>query len=93
MEWKSEWEIQCNKCWGAGKLDWVERIMGKPDPNPYRTLNANWTMETHEELVALYDCDLEKEILDAMGKELAKKVDEEIIGNIIEFSITKSKLR
>lgn len=93
VDWKTEWEVQCNKCWGAGKLDWIERIMGKPDPNPCRTLKGNWTMEMNEDITTLYDINLDSEILDALSKELAEKIDEEIIGNIIEFSVTKTKLR
>jgi hypothetical protein len=88
---KNDWEYTCNKCWGAGKLDWIERIMGKP--SPHHTLKGNWTIEVEDDLKALYDCDMEKEIIDAMSQELAKKVDEEIIGKMISLSITKSKLR
>lgn len=93
IDWKTDWEVQCNKCWGAGKLDWIERIMGKPNPFPLRTLKGNWTMEMPEDIVALYHCDLEQEIVDAMSYELSNKMDEEIIGNIIEFSVTQSKLK
>ena len=23
---------RCHICWGAKKIDWIEKIMGKPDP-------------------------------------------------------------
>jgi len=27
---------ECSKCYGEGKLDWIENIVGKPKPiNPY----------------------------------------------------------
>ena len=87
----TEWEYTCNRCWGAGKLDWIEMAMGKPQP--IRKLDANWKMETHADIEAMYSCDFEKEIIDAMGKEIAEKVDEEILGKIINLSVTKSKLR
>lgn len=88
---KNEWEIYCDKCYGAGKLDWVERIMGKPAPKP-RTLQGNWSMEMEKDMICLYDLNLHQEVSDAMAKELAKEIDEEIMENIIEFSVTKSKL-
>jgi len=90
-----DWESTCDRCWGAGKLDWIERIMGKA--NPRRSLKANWTIEVEDDLRAMYDVNLESEIFDAMRKELAKelaeKIDEEIMGKIINLSITKTKLR
>ena len=24
----------CSKCWGKGKLDWIENVVGKRNPNP-----------------------------------------------------------
>jgi hypothetical protein len=91
-QYNEEWETQCDKCWGAGKLDWIERIMGKAPPRP-RTLKGNWTIEMEKDLVSLHHYDLDDEILAAMGREIADKVDEEIMENIVEFSVTKSKLR
>jgi len=29
--WRS-WEPTCNKCWGAGKLNWIENVFGKDHP-------------------------------------------------------------
>ena len=88
---KNDWEYTCNKCYGAGKLDWIERIMGKAPPEP-RTLNANWTMEMEEDITCLYGIDLNQDIVEAMSTELANEIDQEIIENIVEFSVTKSKL-
>jgi len=85
------WENQCEKCWGAGKVDWISHIMGAPPPEP-RRLEGTWTMEMHKDIKAVYSYDLEKEMIDSISKELAEKIDEEIIGNIVEFSVTKSKL-
>lgn len=70
----------CDKCWGDGKLDWVDLIMGKP--NPLRTLKGDWTLEMHEDLNALYDVNLESDILDALSHELADSIDKEIVETI-----------
>jgi hypothetical protein len=88
---KNDWDYTCDRCHGARKLDWIEMAMGKP--NPRRRLKANWTMEMEKDLVAMYDVNLPGDIIDAMGKELAEKVDEEIVGKMINLSVTKSKLR
>ena len=88
---RNDWESTCTRCWGTKKLDWIEMAMGKP--NPRRHLKGNWSMELEKELVAVYDVNLSGDIIDALGKELAEKVDEEIIGKIIDLSVTKSKLR
>jgi len=29
--WRS-WEPTCNKCWGTGKLNWIENVFGKEFP-------------------------------------------------------------
>lgn len=88
---EKDWDYRCDRCWGAGKLDWIERIMGKP--SPYHTLKADWTLEEQEDLCGLYDSDLGQKIIDAMSEEIAKEIDEEIIGKMINISVTKSKLR
>lgn len=32
--WRS-WEPTCNKCWGAGKLNWIENVFGKDCPGAF----------------------------------------------------------
>ncbi len=88
---ENDWQYTCDKCWGAGKLDWIERIMGKP--SPHHTLKGDWSIEMDQELNALHDISLDSEIIDAMTQEIADEIDEEIIKNIIEFSVTQSKLK
>lgn len=56
--------------------------MGKPNPHPRRTLKGNWTIEMHEDITALYDCNLESEIIDAFAEEIAKDVDKQILEQI-----------
>jgi len=29
--WAVKWQM-CDRCWGDGKLDWIEMAMGKPEP-------------------------------------------------------------
>jgi hypothetical protein len=31
--WRS-WEPTCSKCWGTGKLNWIENVFGKEFPYP-----------------------------------------------------------
>lgn len=33
-DWAVKWRT-CDRCWGAGKLDWIEMAMGKPLPQYY----------------------------------------------------------
>lgn len=80
----------CDKCWGDGKLDWVDLIMGKP--NPRRTLKGDWTLELEEDMECLYDVNLETEIIDALAQELAESIDEEIM-ETISFKIQRTTLK
>jgi len=80
----------CDKCWGDGKLDWVDLIMGKP--SPYRTLKGDWTLELEEDLQMLYDVDLESNILDILAQDLAESIDEEIM-ETISFKIERRTLK
>lgn len=89
---KSDWLYQCDKCQGDGKVDWISHIMGVA-PKPPRKLKGDWSMELEQDLNAMYGTDLHKEIVDYLGKELAEKVDEEIMENLIDISVTKSKLK
>ena len=76
----------CSKCWGAGKLDWIDLIMGKP--NPHRTLEGNWTIEMEKDINACYGIDLHSEIIECLGKQIAEKIDEEIIEEIEKVNLT-----
>jgi len=80
---------ECSKCWGAGNLDWIDLIMGKP--NPHRKLKGNWTIQTEKDLKAFHHIDLEQELLDSMGKEVAEAIDKEIIKEIT-LEIERKKL-
>jgi DnaJ-class molecular chaperone len=67
----------CDRCWGAGKLDWIDLIMGKP--NPHRTLKGNWTIKTYKDIKAFHSIDLEDEMVSILAKELAEEIDKEIM--------------
>lgn len=67
----------CFTCWGSGKLDWIEMIRGKKAP--FKTLSANWTLEVDQDMTALFDVDVEKEIVDVLAEQIAKDVDKQLI--------------
>ena len=87
-----EWQYQCDKCDGEGKVDWVTNVMGVPPPK-VRSLKGNWTMEMEEDIKAMYDVNLPDEIMKSLGEELAKKTDQEIIESLQNISVTKSKIK
>ena len=78
---KSDWQYTCDKCWGAGKVDWISHIMGAPNPFP-RTLKGDWTLEMEKDLVAMHDVNLRDDIMKSLGEELANKIDQEIMGEL-----------
>lgn len=57
---------QCKKCNGAGKLDWLERVMGVKTPFDFETYYAS---EMAEELRK----EIDKEILEDIMKDLSNK--------------------
>jgi hypothetical protein len=63
---------ECRKCYGEGKLDWIERIVGKP-----RRLFGEWHSSTEE-------MNIPKDLMDKMAKEIADSIDKEIIESILK---------
>lgn len=53
--------VVCPKCMGAGKLDWVERIVGKP--NEFNVLAFRETLN-----------DLAKDLADTIDKEIMDQI-------------------
>jgi len=88
---KTEWQYTCDKCRGDGWVDWISHIMGKPLPPP-RQLKGNWTMEVEQDLVAMHGTNVHEEIVNSIASELADKIDQEIMENLINISATKSKI-
>lgn len=70
---------RCPKCQGTGKLDWIEKAMGKAKKTiPFtktkitaknRKLKGNWTIETSEDLTAMYSQELLDEMMKIENKE------------------------
>lgn len=34
-------QYPCSKCWGAGKLDWIERVVGKQPPEEWGSSSSS----------------------------------------------------
>jgi len=66
----------CDKCNGAGKLDWIENIVGKQP----RVMKDSWTVDfsTTEQL---YSSDINP-IIDKLGEQIAKDIDKQILEGI-----------
>jgi len=65
----------CGKCFGHGKLDWIENIIGKVR----KILSADWSFSSSVNVKTIYSYDVEKGLIEALSKEIAKEVDEEIL--------------
>lgn len=63
----------CSKCFGDGKLDWIELAMGKPS-----------------RMKSYFAHDFSQSMIDAIGEQIAKEIDNEIIETII-FEANKPK--
>lgn len=72
----------CPKCFGAGKLDWIENVVGKR-PAP-RTLKAGWTIQDAKDFNTLSNVDLHDEIFSDMSKQMAENIDKEILEKLLK---------
>ena len=77
----------CNRCFGVGKLDWIEACMGKIK----RRLKANWNVDFSEDMKCMFSSDLEKEVMNALGDEMAKDIDKEIMNELVRISSVHKK--
>lgn len=59
---------QCDKCLGVGKLNWIENIVGKKPPQ-YTVVDSG-------------NSSIEQWIVEEVSKEIARKIDEEILSSI-----------
>lgn len=48
----SEGIVQCPTCFGAGKLDWIERVIGKRDPFLSLSVQLPLTIHKYPKLIA-----------------------------------------
>ena len=65
----------CGKCFGHGKLDWIENIIGKVR----KILSADWSFSSSANVKTIFSSNMEKELMETLAKEIAKEVDEEIL--------------
>jgi len=66
----------CPKCQGAGKVDWLENILGKK-----RILRTTFS---HDDMVdSMSYMKIPNEIMDEMGKRIAEDIDKEILESIM----------
>ena len=76
----------CSKCLGAGKVDWVENILGKKPP-PMSATSSSWANSTSGHGIP-------QSFLDEASKKLADEIDMEIMGCIIkEAEQSKNKMK
>jgi hypothetical protein len=68
---------QCSKCLGSGKLDWIERIVGKPRNWIEIDLSQEILRELSENLAA----EIDRQILETVHKEAEQIQKEEIDDN------------
>lgn len=68
----------CPKCQGVGKLDFIEKIVGKR--SKFKSFSISWNIETEEGSKLMCSKELAKEL----SKELQIKVDEEILKKLKE---------
>lgn len=72
---------ECDKCFGCGKLDWIENIVGKFWDR--RILSADWSSLSTTELKTIYSYDVEKQLIEDLAKEIAKEIDEQILKGVL----------
>ena len=92
-----EGEERCHICWGAKKIDWIEKIMGKPDPmagmscSSSSSSSSSTASHTSKPIIIPEDnFEISDETERSMGARLREWVDSEIIDGIIQEScVTK----
>jgi hypothetical protein len=66
---------QCYKCLGKGKLDWVTNVMGGHKP-----FVAHWGTSGSPSISS--SSKIQDKIIKAAAREMAKKIDEEILASL-----------
>lgn len=65
----------CFTCWGSGKLDWIEMIMGKRP----RKLKGRWTINVSKEIQSFRNSYTKQELVDKFSEQIANDIDKEIM--------------
>lgn len=79
------WEengLQCYKCLGKGKLDWVSNAMGG-----YKPIVVDWGTSISS------NNKIEDKFVKAMARKIAKKIDEEILASLSDSVSLKNYTR
>lgn len=79
-----ELNIECPTCYGAGKLDWIEVVVGKRKPN----LGVVFDFET--EYLGTFTSEFDSTFNDRLLKDAAKNIVEQIDKDIIETITSKA---
>lgn len=82
----------CSKCKNRGKVYWIDKMIYKPLPpisfetktikDMTKTLKASWTMETAQDMKALFGLDMEREVIDIISSNMADDIDNEFVHNM-----------
>lgn len=64
----------CYKCNGAGKVDWVDNVLGKKSQRA--SLKSDWALSGASIGAAVRE---NQKIIEKMSKKIAKKIDDELI--------------
>ena len=84
------WEkngLQCYKCLGKGKLDWVTNVMG----GRRRPLVAQWGTSSMSSISSSNK--VEDKSVRIMAREIAKEIDKEILQSLLDPISLKSYTR
>lgn len=71
----------CWKCQGDGKVDWVSHITGKPPRRMFGFSSSSFS--TYAAGTSGSHSHVHDDIVDALAQNLAKKIDEEIMDNLL----------
>jgi len=75
----------CNKCYGAGKLDWIENVVGKMKPKKESFFKSPSIKLNYSNIFKEYENVYTKEIIE----EVSNKIRDNIDDDIIKYNITK----
>jgi hypothetical protein len=73
----------CPKCLGAGKLDWVENIVGKRRSAPQK-LKVAWSFSESKNMKSLFASKILDEISSNMAEQMVKDIDKEIVEGLLK---------
>lgn len=82
----------CSKCQGRGKVDWISHITGVPSEPMFGFSSTSSYYVCSTPGGASQSQKIHDDAIDAMSKNLAKKIDEEIIESIMKGSNKNIKM-